>query len=43
MAKESILTPAEKSSVTIDHFIFHILIAGKDKRITLSEIGLTDD
>lgn len=43
MAKESVLTPAEKASISIGHFIFHILIAGKEKPTTLSEVVLTED
>lgn len=43
MAKESVLTPAEKASITIDHFIFHIIIAGEENPTTLAEVVLTDE
>lgn len=43
MAKESVLTSSEKESITIRHFIFHILIAGNETPTTLSEVELTDE
>ena len=43
MAKESVLTPAEKASIIIDHFIFHIIIAGEENPTTLAEVVLTDE
>ncbi|MDJ0807524.1 MAG: nucleoid-associated protein [Gammaproteobacteria bacterium] len=43
MPKESVLTPAEKDSIQIRYFIFHILIAGNDNPTTLHEVELTDE
>ncbi|HPQ25071.1 MAG TPA: nucleoid-associated protein [Gammaproteobacteria bacterium] len=43
MPKESVLTPAEKASIQIRYFIFHILIAGNENPTTLSEVELTDE
>lgn len=43
MTKESVLTPAEKASITIEHFIFHIIIAGEETPTTLAEVVLTEE
>ena len=43
MPKESVLTTAEKASIKIRHFIFHILIAGNEKPTQLAEVELTDE
>ena len=42
MAKESVLTPAEKASISIQNFIFHILIPNAEEPTYLSEVILTD-
>lgn len=41
-AKESVLTPAEKASISIEHFIFHIIIADAEEPNYLTEVLLTD-
>ncbi len=41
MAKDSVLTPVEKASISIKNFIFHIIIPGEEKPSYLSEVVLT--
>jgi len=42
MPKESVLTAAEKKSITIDSFIFHIIIADEEEPQYLDEVVLSD-
>lgn len=43
MAKESVLTQAEKDSVKIKKFIFHIIVESELNPIFLDEVSLTDE
>ena len=43
MAKESVLTSGEKSSIIIRHFIFHIISTNSEEPTTLAEVKLSQE